>query len=152
MSLGRKLDDLMPAGTAPGTIRAESEAGDAAEVEVVEVDRLGASIRGVRVTSSERASVEGQAARLPEALRSLPERVVPLEVDGRLGGAVLRSAPEEMEGPEFYEVRTDGRSASLERLRGGENGPERVPFTVTRDQLGRLVDRMSAALPEPKDE
>lgn len=152
MSMGRKLDDLIPAGTAPGTIRAEGDAGGVAEVDVVEVDRLGASIRGIRVTAPERGSVVGQAARLPEALRTLPERIVPVEVDGRLGGAVLRSAPEEMEGPEFYEVRTDGRTASLERLRRGSDGPERVPFTVTRDQLGRIVDRMGAAMPEPRDE
>ena len=47
---------------------------------------------------------------------------------------------------EFFEVRTDGRKASLERRRAGLDGSERVPFTVTREQLGRLVEGMEEAL------
>ncbi len=42
--------------------------------------------------------------------------------------------------PEFFEVRTDGHEVSVERCRQGEAGRENLPFTMTREQLGRLVD------------
>ena len=133
MSLGRQLD----VGLAPGSIRAEKD-GAIAEVEVEDVDRLGARVRSVRVTGATGVGITSHTERLPEALRALPERVVPVEVAPGLGGAVLRSAPEEMRDHEFFEIRTDGRSVEVERRRAADRGA--AGFTLTREQLRRLVD------------
>lgn len=142
--MGRTVE----AGLERGVVVSEHE-GWRIEVEVEDLDRLGASVRGIRVTSPQAGSITRQAERFPETMRALPDRLVPLEVDPRLGGAVLRSDPRDVRRREFFEVRTDGRNASLERRRGGPDGSERVPFTVTREQLGRLVDEMGEALEDP---
>lgn len=131
-----------------GTVRV-GQGGWTVEVEVTDADRLGVSVRGVRVRGPERGDVVGQAQRLPEALGVLPDRVRPLEVDPALGGAVLRSrvrTPREGGAREYFEVRTDGREVSVEKLRAGPNGRAAVPFTLTREQLGRLVDDVGEAI------
>lgn len=140
-SLGATVD----AALKPGTIHAEHE-GRAAEVEVVDVDRLGATVRGIRVHVPTSAPLGEQAARLPEAVRTLPDRVVPIEVDPRLGGAVLRSHPKDIVDREYFEVRAGGGEASIARHRVGDGTHASVPFTVTREQLRRLVDDVGDAL------
>ena len=135
MTLGGELD----AGLAPGSIRAERD-GVIAEVDVEDVDRLGARIRSVRVTSPVGVEVGTHASRLPDATRVLPDRIVPVEVAPSLGGAVLRSDPRHVRDREFFEVRTSGRVVDVERVRATETGREATGFTVTRDQLRRLVD------------
>lgn len=142
--LGERLD----AALAPGVVRAEAE-GRTAEVEVAEVDRLGARVRAVRVEVPRGDTLGAQAERLPEALRVLPDRVVPVEVDPGLGGAVLRSRPRDVRDGEFFEARADGRSLTLGRRRAGPEGREDVPFTLTREQLRRLVDDVGDALAPP---
>jgi hypothetical protein len=131
MTLGDELDGRL----APGRVRVEQD-GRTAEVDVADVDRLGVSVRGIKIGGGT-GGVLGQAARLPEATSVLPERVQPVEVDAGLGGAVLRSVPRHRE---YFEVRTNGHEATIERLRGGPEGRVRIPFTLTREQLGRLVD------------
>jgi len=140
VSLGRQLD----AGLGPGTIRTERD-GSTVEVEVDDVDRLGARVRTVRVTGAHRLPVEEHAARLPDALRVLPGRIVPVEVSPSLGGAVLRTAPEDLRDREFYEVRTDGGSVEVERRQLTDTGREPAPFTLTREQLRRLVDDLGGS-------
>lgn len=138
--LGGRLDRAL---AGPGIVRVEHE-GRVAEVDVVEVDRLGVRVRSVRVDAGPAGvSVQEAAARLPGALRGLPERLVTVEVAPTLGGAVVRTAAEEVRGREFFEARTDGRVTDLERVRVSADGRERVPFTVTREVLGRIVDRVS---------
>ncbi len=121
-----------------------------AEVDVVDLDRLGVSVRGVKVRAQTRGDVVDQAARLPDALDALPVPLRPIEVDPVLGGAVLRSAPRRRE---YFEVRTDGREVSVEKLRAGPGGRAPVPFTLTREQLGRLVEGVGGVVagdePEP---
>lgn len=143
MSLGRQLD----AGLGPGVVRTERD-GATAEVDVEDVDRLGARVRSVRVTGPARTGVGEHAARLPEALRVLPDRIVPVEVSPALGGAVLRSAPADLREREFFEVRTDGGTVEVERRRLVEGGREPAPFTLTREQLRRLVDDLEGSFGE----
>jgi hypothetical protein len=142
-SIGRDVERELT----PGRVLAERD-GWCVEVDVEDLDRLGASVHGIRVRAPHPGSITRQAERFPETMRALPERLVPLEVEPRLGGAVLRSDPEDMRGRDYYEVRTDGREASLGRMRIGPDGRERIPFTVTREQLGRLVDGMGEAMGE----
>ncbi|MDP2307629.1 MAG: hypothetical protein Q8P18_16520 [Pseudomonadota bacterium] len=141
------LADGLDRSLMPGSVEVDID-GVHAEVDVVEVDRLGVSVRGVRVreaTARTRGGgdVVGHARRLPEALGVLGEKVVPVEVDPTLGGAVLRSKPRRQE---YFEVRSDGREVSVEKLRRGPEGRARVPFTLTREQLGRLVDGVGEVL------
>ncbi len=134
----RPFDDALQ----PGEVVAEVD-GARAEVEVVDLDRLGVTVRRVRVTGED-IGVRRAADALPEALRALPDRLAGVEVDPRLGGAVLRSVPADVrrhgDAREFFEARTDGASVVVERARVGQ-GREVVPWTLTREQLGRIVER-----------
>ncbi len=140
MSLGRELD----AGLAPGPVRVDRD-GAAAEVDVDDVDRLGVRVRRVRVAGASAAGIRAHVDRLPEALRVLPERIVPVEVAPTLGGAVLRSDPAEVRDREYFEVRTDGRAVDVERVRSTDAGRSSVGFTLTREQLRRLVDALEGS-------
>jgi hypothetical protein len=110
-------------------------------VEVVRADGLGVRARSVRV-EGEPGPVEARAAALEGRLRALPERLRVLEADPRLGGAILRTREEELVDAEFWEARIDGGATELVRRRlvGGER--EEVDFTLTREQLRRLVDQL----------
>ena len=61
-TLGTSLDGALQ----PGPVRAEAN-GASAEVEVVDVDRLGARVRSVRVNGAHPVDVVTHAGRLPEA-------------------------------------------------------------------------------------
>ncbi len=134
MNLADELDRHLR----PGSVSA-SGGGASASADVADVDRLGVSLRGLRVTVPGRSLPEAVGA-LPEAVgRALGEPLVISEVAPTLGGAVLRSRVDRQDR-EFYEVRTDGEQASVERWRVGAEGRERVPFTLTRKDLGRVVE------------
>lgn len=144
MKLSEALDEALDdrAGQS-GTV--EIEDGDArASVDVADCGRLGVKVRGVKVRRGRARDIEQTARELPERLRSLPERVEPVEVDPRLGGATLRSKPEDMQGGEFFQVDVEGeRDVEVKRYRArDEGGREPVDWTMTRDQLGRLVDEL----------
>lgn len=133
--------DRVPAGG--GAVQVERE-GTRAKVDVVEADRLGVRVRGVEVTRTRPVDVGEEARALPERLRALPERVAPVEVDPALGGARLRTRPEELRGREYFEVDVEASRTSIRRTKVGETG-ERVEtdWTMTREQLDRLIDETS---------
>lgn len=138
------LDDMLdrvPAGG--GTVSVQRE-GTRAKVEVLEADKLGVRVRGVEVTRGRPVDVSEEARALPERLRALPERVAPVEVDPTLGGARLRTRPEELRGREFFEVDVGVSRTSIRRTKVGEHG-ERMDtdWTMTREQLDRLIDETS---------
>lgn len=152
MNVRRELGEALDGALAPGSVTVEGD-GRRAEVDVAEVDRLGVRVRTVRVTVARSGNIVQQAERLPEACRTLPERIVPVEVAPTLGGAVLRSHPRDIVDREFFEVQTDGRSATIGRVNNGPEGRVAVPFTVTREQLRRLVDDIGEAMePQLDDE
>jgi len=133
--------DRVPAGG--GTVRVDRE-GARAKVEVLEADRLGVRVRGVEVTRGRPVDVSEEAGALPERLRALPERLAPVEVDPTLGGARLRTRPDELRGREYFEVDVEPSRTSIRRTKVGEQG-ERVEtdWTMTREQLDRLIDETS---------
>jgi hypothetical protein len=141
VSLGAELDIALK----PGTIRAEKD-GAVAEVEVDDVDRLGARVRAVRVTGATRIGVTEHVERLAHAGDALGETLRPVEVAPTLGGAVLRGPARGRGEREFFEVRTDGRTVGVERWRVGPDGRAPTGFTVTREQLRRLVDDLDESL------
>ncbi|MEZ4321531.1 MAG: hypothetical protein R3F61_28925 [Myxococcota bacterium] len=135
------LNDALDAVDGAGTAEVPREGGRA-EVDVADVDRLGVRVRRVRVERDADWDVSEQARALPERLRALPERVEPSEVSPELGGAILRTAPRDYDGERYFEVNVGPRSAEVRRVKvtNGERADD--DFTITREQLGRLIDEL----------
>jgi hypothetical protein len=130
--------DALPAGGGAVTVGRE---GATATVDAVDADRIGVRVRGVRVDRDAPIDIVEEARALPERLRSLPDRVAPVEVAPDLGGARLRTRPEELRGREWFEVDVEAGGTSIRKVRAEADG-RRVPvdWTVTREQLDRLID------------
>lgn len=140
------LDDALDAVDGSGTAEVQRNGGKA-EVEVEDVDRLGVRVRRVRVERDEDWDVRERAEALPERMRSLPEKVEAQEVAPELGGAVLRTDPEAFDGERYFEVEVGKRDAEVRRVRvgageAGERTRDGDDWTMTREQLGRLLDEL----------
>ena len=127
-----------------GTVEISSGEGEA-RIDVADSDRLGVRVREVHLTRGNAFDIAEEATALPERLRALPERVQPVEVAPTLGGAVLRSRPEEMRNREFFQVDLEGtRELRINRYRSSTDGErQKVDWTMTREQLEQLVDELS---------
>ena len=113
--------------------------GQRAEVDVVDHDRLGVRIGGVRITHDAPRDVRAEAERLAGE-RGLPDALTPTEIDARLGGAILRSEPENRE---FTEVELRPDTTTLRRWRAVPGAArEPVDLELSRKQLGRLIDSL----------
>jgi len=135
-----ELDKALDALDGEGTVQVD-RGSHQAEVEVADAGRLGVSVRRVRVHRSEPVDVAQEAMELPNRLRSLPERVTPVEVDPTLGGARLRTDPDDLRGGEFFEVDVSADETTVQRTRIDEEGDRHsADFTLTREQLDRLID------------
>lgn len=146
--LGDALDSAI---TGRGMVEAEDPAGRRVRADIVDEDRLGVQIDRLRVDAPE--GIGGRVDRIAQDLRPGGERLVPVEVDERLGGGVLRTRTDEMRGRRYFEVEVDAEGAGLGRYRVDDDGtrnPE--PFTVTREQLGRMVDTLAGPLPDDEDD
>jgi hypothetical protein len=143
MSLGDALIHELARTTSPGTVTAERD-GRTAEVDVTDVDRLGVRIREVRVRTGQMTDVVEAAGRLSRQVRSLPERLTPVEADRRLGAATLRTDPDEMRDHEFFTLDLDADGNHRLRRERAMPGADRVPtdWTTTHRQLGRCVDEL----------
>ncbi len=129
---------------APGTLTA-SVGGLEAEVEVVDCDRLGAVVDRISVRGGT-GDIEDRALAIAKEARPGGDRLVPIEVDQGLGGAILRSGARDLRRG-FYELRLDEDSAELSGHKLTSEGlRSRVPYTWTRDQLGRFLDELEQAL------
>lgn len=145
MKLGDALNEALDEAPVDGatTVHAEA-AGGRVEIDVVDADRLGVRVSRVKVEREHPYDVEAAAERWTRELRDLPDRVSPVEVDARLGGATLRSRPEEMRDDRFIDIEIRGRTAEVRRHVRRRGGPrEAADFTVTREQLGRMVDDLA---------
>jgi hypothetical protein len=141
-TLGRALDEALDAhGGQPGTVEVETH-GRKARVEVTDVDRLGVRVRGVRVDREAARDVAEEARALPERLRAHPEKLDPVEVDPKLGGATLRTTPEEVRDGEFTQIDIGRNDVEMRRFKATEGGRDPVDWTVTRGQLRKLVDEL----------
>ena len=134
--LQEALDALPKEG---GTATVADPAGEV-QVDVVEVDRLGVRIRGVAVGHAEAVEVTAEAERLPERLRAIPERLVPIEVSPVLGGATIRTAPSDMRRREFFEIEVTPTQTEVKRFKvDGDGSRTPVDWTLTREQLEGLI-------------
>jgi len=135
VKLGEELDQTLR----PGTVHA-TDGHRTVRAEVADADRLAVSLRRLRVDSPGRTVAEAVAG-LPETMgRALGAPLEVIEVAPALGGAVLRSRPDGER--EYWEVRTTGEAAELERWRVRPEGREAVAFPITRRDLRRLVEAM----------
>jgi hypothetical protein len=135
-------DDLDKQILGPGTVTVDAE-GRRIEAHVVDADRFGVVVERLRVDGAP-GDAATRANDLVENLRPGGQRLVPLEIDPRLGGGVLRTPAEEMSEGRYFQVEVDAQGAELSRHRvdpTGGRAPE--PFTVTREQLGSIVDTMA---------
>lgn len=135
----RELDAALDAARSGGTARTRSAD---VEVEVVEADRLGVRLRRLRVERSEPHDVESIGARWPRAVRELPDQVQPVEIAPGLGGATFRSDPDDRTDDTFVEIEVRGAAAEVRRLRPTPSGRQGEDWTMTRDQLHRLIDTL----------
>lgn len=108
----------------------------------------------------ERLRVEGRvgdlvdrAQVLADTLRPAGERLQPVEVDPALGGAVLRTRPDDMRGGRFFQLEVDRGGAELTRQRRrAEGGRVEEPFPMTREELSRVLEALGEVLGAPEDE
>ena len=133
------LDEALDALDGPGTIDVPTDGGRA-EVDVAEVDRLGVRVRRVKV-ERERRDIAEEAHALPDRLRALPDRVAPSEVSPELGGAILRTVPEEVRD-RYFEVDVRPGHTEVRRVRVDEGERSSDDFVLTREQLEKLVDEL----------
>ena len=134
------LDDALDALDGAGEVSVE-EPGGRTTVDVVEAGKLGVRVRAIGV-GHEPVDIAREADRLTEDLRALPERVQPMEVDPDLGGAILRTAPDEMRRGRFFEVDVRPKETEIRRYRVQDGQRSREDFTLTREQLRDLVDEV----------
>ncbi len=138
----------------PGTVTVEAD-GTTLEAELTDCERIGATVDRLRVRHEQSGDLQAQADAMTRGQRGLGERLRQVEVEPSLGGAVLRSEPEDMSDGRYWEVSVgeEGRQAELERWKVGEQGQrEREPYTVTRGNLGKIVDGLAEGLAAGRDE
>ena len=140
-AINNALDALDGEG---GAVSAEVPGGSAT-VDVVAVDGLGVKVREGKGDRSSPFDLAEECYALPDRVRSLPHRLQPVEVDPGLGGGSLRSRPEEMRKRDFYQVDLTGdRSVGVRRFKVTKDGDRKpMDFTLTREQLGDLIDEIS---------
>ncbi len=133
--------DALPEGT--GTIELERPGGST-EVDVVDVDRIGVRVKGVRVRRDRDTDIAQEATALPDRLRTLPDKAHPVEIDPTLGGARLRTQPDR--GREYFEVDVEPRRTDIRRTRIDDKGTRHASdWTMTREQLDRLLEEAAGS-------
>lgn len=137
----KELDRALDGAAGGGSVEVARPGGRAA-IDVVEADRLGVKVRRVAVSRERPVAVDVEARRLAERVRALPERLEPVEVAPELGGAVLRTKPEDLRRREFFEVGIAPAETTVTRQRVTDDGRVPADFTLTRDQLDGLLDEL----------
>lgn len=135
------LDDALNDLEGSGTVVLE-RSGGTAEIDVDQAGPIGARVTRIRVTRDQPWDIAERAATLPQRLRSLPDPIEASEVAPALGGAILRTTREHFDGERYVEVDVRTHSAEVRqiRVREGQRSPD--PFSLTREQLGRLLEEL----------
>jgi hypothetical protein len=152
MTLGEMLQQKLASkpGTAPQTVTVEDAgSGARAEAEVEACDTFGCRLRGLRVqrgSAGQHEPLPQWAQRVARQASGLLEPLAVHEIDPTRGEARLRSQSPTRKGDEvqYYEaVLNNAGQASLHRYRASHDPHrprEMVPFTVTHEAAGKLVD------------
>jgi len=144
------LDQALDAATPDQPVRVRGP-GWLADIETRQVGPVGVVIERLRV-EGRHGDLAERASAVAEGLRPQGERLLPVEVDPGLGGAVLRTRPEDMQRGHFYEVGLDATGAELSRHRRTPGGRVREPFALTREELGRIVEGLGQVVGGKEEE
>ena len=132
MSLTDEVDKI----SSPGRHTAAA-GGVSAEIDVIDADRIGVVIERVRARGR-RGDVVERAAAFAERLRPGGQPLTPIEVDATLGGATLRSPPDDRR--RYYEAGVTEDAIELTRQQVGSDGSRQpIDFALTREQLGDMI-------------
>lgn len=149
MTLSHALDKALSQRVSENTVQAQDQGADV-EAQVVDVDRLGARLERLSVHHPQGGDLMHQVETMPESLRALGAPLRPIEVEPSVGGAILRSDPDRKDDSRFWEVRIHdgGKEASLERfsVEPSQGARTAEPFTLSREQLGKVVDGLLESL------
>lgn len=113
-------------------------------------DRIGAELDEFTV---ERAtpgpgSVKSWADKFVGSNTGLLEPLKVQEIDGKRDEALIRSSPPSTQdaGADYYEVKLHGtQKASVKRYHAEGGKRESVPFPLTHDSIGKLVDGLTGS-------
>lgn len=131
MDLAGALDRDLKAG------RVSAGVGDrTVTAEVADADRIGVLLHGLTVERAGRGLPEALAGVPPAVSQALRRPVRVVEADLGLGGGTARS---EVEDRSYFELRTTGAATTLDHWRVAEGRRERIPWSLTREDLARLV-------------
>ncbi len=142
MSASGEFDEALDALDGAGTATISGEGGGA-EIDCAEVGPIGVRVNRLRVSRDGNVDIGKEASSLPRRLRTLGERVKAVEVDSTLGGATLRTDPDDITDSEYYEVEVRPRHTDLRRVRiDGSGERQSTSFPVTRRQLKKIIDEV----------
>ncbi|NOY26374.1 MAG: hypothetical protein GXP62_10925 [Oligoflexia bacterium] len=145
MSGRHDLDQALDAAPQGGKIAVAGD-GWSARIDASRVGPIGVVVNRLRVQGRP-GDIERRAQAIATELRPQGERLDTVEVAPGLGGAVLRTRPEDMRGGRFFQVDLDEGGADLSRQRRkAEGGRQPQPFSLTREELGRVVDTLGEIL------
>lgn len=129
----------------PGPVELEVR-GVPVELEVRRSGPVGVELDVLRLRPAPRDIVE-RSQQVCTDFRPRGERLVPVEVDPGLGGAVLRSRPEDIRRGRFFEVQVEPGSIEVRRWqRRPGGGREPAPIPLSHEELGEWLDEL---VPDP---
>jgi hypothetical protein len=149
MTLAKNLRKALtdPANAGEGTVSAAAGPWQAT-ASAPRRDSIGAEVNEITVERNDAGpgTVHGWADNFAGKARGLLEPLKVLEVDKTRDEAVIRSNPPSKDGTQvdYYEVKMQGtKKASVKRCRNEGGQKQDIPFTLTHDGLGRLVDDLT---------
>jgi hypothetical protein len=149
MTLAKNLRKALtdPATAGEGTVSAAAGPWQATAA-APHRDTIGAEVTEITVERKDPGpgNVHGWADNFAGKARGLLEPLKVLEVDKTRDEAVIRSNPPSKDGSQvdYYEVKMQGtKKASVKRYRNDAGQRQDIPFTLTHDGLGRLVDDLT---------
>lgn len=137
------VDTLRRALDAGGPGPVELEVGGVpVELEVRRHGPVGVELDGLRLRPPAR-DLEERSRALCDGFRPRGERLQPVELDRALGGAVLRTRPEDIRRGRFFEVNVEPEAVEVRRWRRRpEGGREAQPIPLSHEELGEWLEEL----------
>jgi len=144
-----KLVNTLPPGAAQATVcHEDAESGVTARLDVARLDTLSGEYNGIQVRRAAPVSLAAWAKGVAERAAGLLEPLAVIEVDSPRGQALLRSKKpaERKDELHYYEVLLGASGdAGIRRYAAqrGDGQRRAIPFTLTHDALGQLVETVA---------
>lgn len=137
------VDDLRRAldASGPGPVELDVH-GVPVELEVRRHGPVGVELDGLRLRPPAR-DLEQRSRELCAGFRPRGERLLPIELDPALGGAVLRTRPEDIRRGRYFEVNVETEAVEVRRWRRRpEGGREAQPIPLSHEELGDWLEEL----------